>query len=297
MSTVRPRISHQSRWLTWLQGQGCSDNYNQSIYSPISPASIPDDPAPPPAVAVPQPLLADPIPAVYQQGASAQYIYNHAINQPEANVIGNRAGVTLRAGDLLSVIGRGWLNDNVINYYFSMLAGRANQSLGVEVHCFSTFFYPSLTTGHTNPRCWTSGIDIFKKDFVLFPIHDNLHWYLAVFNVRRGTLNVYDSIPSPERKKTVLRRLREHIRDEHRIKRGAPYPYGLDEAPSSVVPTQNNSHDCGVFTCQFAKAILQAAGFHFCSKDMPVIRRTMIWEIVMSSISWDHVNPDLMNAG
>jgi sentrin-specific protease 1 len=115
--------------------------------------------------------------------------------------------------------------------------------------------------------------------------------------VRRGTLNVYDSIPSPERKKTVLRRLREHIREEHRIRRGAPYPYGLDEASSPVVPIQNNSHDCGVFTCQFAKAILQGAGFHFCSKDMPVIRRTMIWEIVMLSISWDHVNPDLMNAG
>jgi hypothetical protein len=272
-------------------------NYNQMMYSPVSPASIPDDPPPPPAAAVPQPLLADPIPAVYQQGASAQYVYNHAINQPEANVIGNRAGVTLRAGDLLSVIGREWLNDNIINYYFSMLAGRANQSLGVEVYCFSTFFYPSLTTGHTNPRCWTSGIDIFKKDFVLFPIHDNFHWYLAVFNVRRGTLNVYDSIPSPERRKTVLRRLRDHIRNEHRIKRGAPYPHGLDEASSPVVPTQNNSHDCGVFTCQFAKAILQGAGFHFCSKDMPVIRRTMIWEIVMLSISWDHVNPDLMNAG
>jgi sentrin-specific protease 2 (axin associating molecule) len=248
-------------------------------------------------VAVPQPLLADPIPAVYQQGASAQYIYNHAISQPEANIIGSRAGVTLRSGDLLSIIGKNWLNDNVINYYFSMLASKANQSLGVDVHCFSTFFYPSLISGHTNPRCWTSGIDIFNKDFVLIPIHDNLHWYLAVFNVRRRTLNVYDSIPSPERKKTVLRLLRNHIRDEHRIKRGVPYPYGLDEGPSSVVPTQNNSHDCGVFTCQFAKAILQAAGLHFCSKDMQVIRRTMIWEIVTASISWDHVNPDLMNAG
>ena len=157
--------------------------------------------------------------------------------------------------------------------------------------------YPSLTSGHTNPRSWTSGIDIFNKDFVLIPIHDNLHWYLAVFNVKRGTLNVYDSIPSPERKKIVLRLLRNHIRDEHRIKRGAPYPYGLDEGPSSVVPTQNNSHDCGVFACQFAKAIIQAAGLHFCSKDMQVIRRTMIWEIVTANISWDHVNPDLMNAG
>ena len=147
------------------------------------------------------------------------------------------------------------------------------------------------------PRCWTSGIDIFNKDFVLIPVHDALHWCLAVFNVGRRTLNVYDSIPCPQRKKSILYHLRKHIRDEYRAKRGVPYPYGLDEGPSPDVPAQNNSFDCGVFTCQYAKAILQGVGFHFCSKDMQVIRRTMIWEIVMANISWDHVNPDLMNAG
>jgi len=152
-----------------------------------------------------------------------------------------------------------------------------------------------LTTGRIDPRSWTSGIDIFNKDFILIPVHDGLHWCLAVFNVGRHTLNVYDSIPYPQRKKDILQHLKKYIRDEHRVKRSVSYPYGLDEGLSPEVPSQNNGHDCGVFVCQYAKAVIQGAGFHFRSKDMQVIRRTMIWEIVTGSISWDHVHPDLVS--
>ena len=178
-----------------------------------------------------------------------------------------------------------------------MLVSKAWHTNAISVFGFTTFFYTSLTTGNIGPRIWTSGIDIFNKDYVIIPVHAGLHWCLAVFNVGRHTLNVYDSIPNPQRKRDILQTLRKYIRDEHRAKLGVPYPYGLDEGLSPVVPPQNNGHDCGVFVCQYAKAVIQGAGFHFRSKDMQVIRRTMIWEIVMGSISWDHVNPDLVPFG
>jgi len=280
-------------------------NYNQMVFSPISPASIADNSVSPPAVPatskqpapVPQPLVVEPAPPAYQLGASAQFIYNDAIYRPESTVIGARAGVTLRTRDLLTLDGIVWLNDNIINYYFSMLVSKAWHTNAISVFAFTTFFYSSLSSGTMGPRTWTSGIDIFNKDNVLIPVHAGLHWCLAVFNVGSHSLNVYDSIPSPQRKSDILQRVRKYIRDEHRSKRGVPYPYGLDEGQSPVVPPQNNGHDCGVFVCQYAKAVVQGMGFNFCSKDMPVIRRTMIWEIVVGSISWDHVNSDLVNYG
>ena len=66
---------------------------------------------------------------------------------------------------------------------------------------------------------------------------------------------------------------------------------------SPEVPAQNNSYDCGVVVSQYAKAVIRGMGFNFRSRDMQVIRRTMIWEIAMGSITWDHINSDLVNYG
>jgi len=45
-------------------------------------------------------------------------------------------------------------------------------------------------------------------------------------------------------------------------------------------PQQENGYDCGVFTCQFLQALSQGQDyFIFTQKDMPYLRRRMIWEI------------------
>ena len=45
------------------------------------------------------------------------------------------------------------------------------------------------------------------------------------------------------------------------------------------IPQQLNGSDCGVFACTFAEFLGRDAALSFQQNDMPLIRRTMVWEI------------------
>ena len=45
-------------------------------------------------------------------------------------------------------------------------------------------------------------------------------------------------------------------------------------------PLQENGYDCGVFTCQFLQGLSRGEdSITFTQRDMPQLRRRMIWEI------------------
>lgn len=49
------------------------------------------------------------------------------------------------------------------------------------VYAFSTFFYPKLISGgYKAVRRWTRGVDLFKQDLIIVPIHLTVHWALVV---------------------------------------------------------------------------------------------------------------------
>lgn len=60
-----------------------------------------------------------------------------------------------------------------------------------KIHIFSSFFYRRLTsakltskdgskTGYEMVKSWTRKLNLFEKDFVIVPINENLHWFLAI---------------------------------------------------------------------------------------------------------------------
>lgn len=51
--------------------------------------------------------------------------------------------------------------------------------------------------------------------------------------------------------------------------------------PLQDAPQQYNGFDCGIFTCQFLEYLSRGkeSPFNFTQKDMPYIRKRMIWEI------------------
>lgn len=61
-----------------------------------------------------------------------------------------------------------------------------------KVHIYSSFFYRRLSspkvkkkdgrilTGFDMVKSWTRKIDIFEKNYLVVPINENLHWYLAI---------------------------------------------------------------------------------------------------------------------
>jgi Ulp1 protease family, C-terminal catalytic domain len=77
-----------------------------------------------------------------------------------------------------------FLNDNLIEFYLNWLQSQ-NPTEQNEVHFFSTHFYSALTSkrsriDHKAVERWTRGVDIFTYDFVVIPVNEALHWYLAI---------------------------------------------------------------------------------------------------------------------
>lgn len=141
-----------------------------------------------------------------------------------------------------------WLNDEIINFYGQLISSRsqsrrenATSTLAdghinglingvkgkakvvekkppLDVHYFSTFFWPKLTgEGYDKGRLakWTKKVtfdpnasvrrfmlilclckfDLFSKDVILIPVnHSNSHWTAAAINFRRKRIESYDSM-------------------------------------------------------------------------------------------------------
>ncbi|XP_010140524.1 PREDICTED: sentrin-specific protease 2-like, partial [Buceros rhinoceros silvestris] len=113
-----------------------------------------------------------------------------------------------------------WLNDEVINFYMTLLVERSKEEGYPAVHAFSTFFYPKLISGgYEAVRRWTRGVDLFQQDLILVPIHLRVHWALVVIDIRRKTIKYFDSMGQKGDKicETLLRYLREESWEKRNV--------------------------------------------------------------------------------
>nr|XP_037280899.1 sentrin-specific protease 7-like isoform X2 [Rhipicephalus microplus] len=107
-------------------------------------------------------------------------------------------GIPVHSADLRCLREGQFLNDVIIDFYLKyLLLERSSEEVRQRTHIFSSFFYPRLTQRlnprapgqqgltpaarrHRNVRTWTRHVDIFAKDFIVVPINQNAHWFLAV---------------------------------------------------------------------------------------------------------------------
>lgn len=84
-----------------------------------------------------------------------------------------------------------YLNDNLINFYLRWLEhrlGEKSPTLAKRIYFYNTFFYKSLTQGAKGKRCinyeaverWTSKFDLLSFDYIIVPINEHTHWYVAI---------------------------------------------------------------------------------------------------------------------
>ena len=84
-----------------------------------------------------------------------------------------------------------FLNDNLVSFHLRHLEFRLEQKypeIAKKIYFFNTFFFASLTnTARSKKRVnyeavqkWTRSIDIFTYDFVVVPINESAHWYVAI---------------------------------------------------------------------------------------------------------------------
>ncbi|XP_068811265.1 sentrin-specific protease 2 isoform X2 [Struthio camelus] len=175
-----------------------------------------------------------------------------------------------------------WLNDEIINFYLNLLVERNKKEGYPALHAFSTFFYPKLISGgYKAVRRWTRGVDLFKQDLILVPIHLRVHWALAVIDVRRKTIKYFDSVGQKGDK--ICENLFQYLQEESKEKRNLELSFSewiLHSMESHEIPQQLNGSDCGVFMCKYAEYVSRDKPITFTQNNMPYFRRKMVWEII-----------------
>ena len=83
-----------------------------------------------------------------------------------------------------------FLNDNLIGFYMRFLEDhleRTNQEVAKRVYFFNSYFFATLTNvkgrrniNYEGVQKWTRAVDIFGFDYIVVPINENAHWYVAI---------------------------------------------------------------------------------------------------------------------
>ncbi|KAJ7864129.1 hypothetical protein B0H14DRAFT_2440795 [Mycena olivaceomarginata] len=152
-----------------------------------------------------------------------------------------------------------------------------------KVYIFNSFFWAKLEkAGYIKGALakWTKKVDIFGKDAILIPINiGNVHWAVAVINLRLKRIEVHDSVDLNHA--DVFQRLREYLDLEHRNKHNIGFDFAAwEDFTSPKTPRQTNTYDCGIFACQFLRYLASSARtLPFTQDDMPDLRERMVVEI------------------
>lgn len=84
-----------------------------------------------------------------------------------------------------------FLNDNLIGFYMRFLQDhleRTNKQAAQRVYFFNSYFFDTLTKtskgergiNYSGVEKWTRSVDLFSYDYVVVPINQSAHWYVAI---------------------------------------------------------------------------------------------------------------------
>ncbi|ROT66374.1 hypothetical protein C7M84_015603 [Penaeus vannamei] len=114
-----------------------------------------------------------------------------------------KGGISITTDDYCCLEEEQFLNDVIIDFYLKwLLQSKLPEIHRSHTHVFSTFFYKRLTSKpkrgrrphtteddpklspaekrHARVKSWTKNVDIFEKDFIIIPINEHAHWFLAI---------------------------------------------------------------------------------------------------------------------
>ncbi|KAG0560018.1 hypothetical protein KC19_10G147600 [Ceratodon purpureus] len=186
-----------------------------------------------------------------------------------------------------------FLNDTVIDFYIKYI--QTNIFIGSEgrqrFHFFNSFFYKKLSevvstqkkkggADFSKLRKWTKGTNVFEKDYLIVPIHDKLHWSLAIIcfpgsekgGISERCIIHLDSMTHGHDSQRVFRLLRSYLVAEwkHSVQAGENQAdeciqtvqcLKADSIPTKKVPVplQDNESDCGLFLLHYIRKFVENA--------------------------------------
>ena len=209
------------------------------------------------------------------------------MNTGEPDEILSRHFLEMRRRDYRSLAGRNYLNDKVIDEYFSLIQQRNQCDDLPKVYPLTTHAFSWLDGDYeshfSKVMSWCNE-DLTGMEMLLIPIHKADHWSLVVVDVRRETLSYYDSIGGNRRRSNAPKVMRKFVEQYWRHK---GKNIKLKVIVVDTAPLQRNGYDCGVFVCQNAEKISRDATGTTRQEDMPKAREIMAREIFFGALTKD----------
>ncbi|OAA39992.1 Ulp1 protease family protein [Metarhizium rileyi] len=97
-----------------------------------------------------------------------------------------------------------FLNDNLISFYVRYLQFKLESDrpdLLNKAYIFNTFFFEKLRSirgkvNYEGVKAWTAKFDLLSYDYIVVPVNENAHWYLAIIC---NTPNAITGMPDDEK--------------------------------------------------------------------------------------------------
>lgn len=113
-----------------------------------------------------------------------------------------------------------FLNDEIISFYAKYLhkeLEEQDEQMAKKVYIFNSFFWEKLRAkGYEGVKSWTAKIDLLSFDYIVVPINQNAHWYLAVI-CNPGALLPRDDLTLDEDEPTVIERKAADVAEESKV--------------------------------------------------------------------------------
>ncbi|KAG8063411.1 hypothetical protein GUJ93_ZPchr0003g17910 [Zizania palustris] len=169
---------------------------------------------------------------------------------------------------------RAWLNDEVINLYLELLKERERREPKrfLKCHFFNTFFYKKLACGkngydYKSVKRWTTnrklGYELIECDKIFVPVHRDIHWCLAIINMKEKTFQYLDSLGGVDHH--VSKVLAKYIAEEVKDKSNKEIDLSSwHEELVDYIPFQKNGYDCGMFMLKYIDFHSRGLTLSFC---------------------------------
>ncbi|XP_020407959.1 sentrin-specific protease 2 isoform X1 [Zea mays] len=177
----------------------------------------------------------------------------------------------------------------VINLYLELLKEREKREPNrfLKCHFFNTFFYKKLACGkngydYKSVKRWTSqrklGYELIECDKIFVPVHKDVHWCLAIINVKENFFQYLDSLGGMDH--NVPKVLARYISEEVKDKSNRVINTSLWHEELVDIPLQRNGWDCGMFMLKYIDFHSRGLPLSFSQEHMEYFRKRTAKEIL-----------------
>ena len=150
-----------------------------------------------------------------------------------------------------------WLNDNIINFYLNLLLYSKKDKTMLTLPSQS---FQKYLKNNESENIKLVKENIYDYDLIIIPVCYKNHWSLALLKTKELRVRYFDSLGKDVQAKERNNLLQKFITkiittDAHHKQIQLNMRSWIFRAESNV-PQQTNSYDCGLFTCSFARAII-----------------------------------------